>query len=86
MPAPLPPTSYQTVLDLALKAHRLLGCRGVTRTDFMYDETQDQFYLLELNTQPGMTPLSLVQEIAAHQGITFNQLISWMVDQAQCDH
>jgi D-alanine-D-alanine ligase len=86
MPAPLSPISYQAVLDLALRAHRLLGCRGVTRTDFMYDEVQDQFYLLELNTQPGMTPLSLVQEIAAHQGITFNQLISWMVDQAQCDH
>jgi len=86
MPAPLSPASYQTVLDLALKAHRLLGCRGVTRTDFMYDEAQDQFYLLELNTQPGMTPLSLVQEIAAHQGITFNQLIAWMVEQAQCDH
>jgi D-alanine-D-alanine ligase len=86
MPAPLSPASYQTALDLALKAHHILGCRGLTRSDFMYDEQKDQFYLLELNTQPGMTPLSLVQEIAAHQGITFNQLISWMVDQAQCDH
>lgn len=86
MPAPLAPEVYQTVLDLGLKAHRALGCRGATRTDFMYDEEQNQFYLLEVNTQPGMTPLSLLPEIVAHQGITFNQLISWMLDQAQCDH
>ncbi len=86
MPAPLSPTAYQEVMDLGLKAHKVLGCRSVSRSDFMYDEVQDQFYLLELNTQPGMSPLSLLPEIAAHGGITFNQLISWMLDQAQCDY
>lgn len=86
MPAPVSPTAYKKVMELGLKAHKVLGCRSVSRSDFMYDEEEDQFYLLELNTQPGMSPLSLLPEIAAHEGITFNQLISWMVDQAQCDH
>jgi D-alanine-D-alanine ligase len=86
MPAPLSPGTYEKVLKLGLKAHQLLGCRSVSRSDFMYDEAQDQFYLLELNTQPGMSPLSLLPEIAAHEGITFNQLISWMVDEARCDN
>ncbi len=86
MPAPLPPIVYKKVLELGLKAHQALGCRSVSRSDFMYDETQDQFYLLELNTQPGMSPLSLLPEIVAHEGISFNQLISWMLNQAQCDH
>ncbi|MDF3034029.1 MAG: D-alanine--D-alanine ligase [Alphaproteobacteria bacterium] len=86
MPAPLSPSVYEKVLELGLKAHQLLGCRSVSRSDFMYDEAQDQFYLLELNTQPGLSPLSLLPEIAAHEGITFNQLISWMVDEARCDH
>lgn len=86
MPAPVSPVAYKKVMELALKAHKVLGCRSVSRSDFMYDEEEDQFYLLELNTQPGMSPLSLLPEIAAHEGITFNQLISWMVDQAQCDH
>jgi D-alanine-D-alanine ligase len=86
MPAPLTPIAYERVMDLALRAHKVLGCRSVSRSDFMYDEAEDQFYLLELNTQPGMSPLSLLPEIVAHEGITFNQLISWMLDQAQCDH
>ena len=86
MPAPVSSAAYQKVLGEALKAHRALGCRGITRVDFIYEETKDQFYLLEVNTQPGMTPLSLVQEIAACHGIAFNSLISWMLDHAQCDH
>lgn len=86
MPAPLAPIAYERVMDLALRAHRVLGCRSVSRSDFMYDEAEDQFYLLELNTQPGLSPLSLLPEIVAHEGISFNQLISWMLDQAQCDH
>jgi D-alanine-D-alanine ligase len=86
MPAPLAPIAYARVMDLALRAHKVLGCRSVSRSDFMYDEAEDQFYLLELNTQPGMSPLSLLPEIVAHEGITFNQLISWMLDQAQCDY
>lgn len=86
MPAPLKPDAYHDVLQLSLKAHQALGCRGVTRSDFMYDESENIFYLLELNTQPGMTDLSLVPEIAAHQGISFPQLCHWMVEQAQCGH
>lgn len=85
MPAPITPQAYTEALHLALKAHKAIGCRGVTRSDFIYDDQTGHFYLLEINTQPGMTPLSLVQEIAAHQGTTFNQLIEWMLDSAQCD-
>ena len=85
MPAPLTPQAYQRALDLALTAHQAIKCRGVTRSDFMYDDKEDIFYLLEVNTQPGMTPLSLVPEIAAHKGITFPYLINWMIENAQCD-
>ena len=88
MPAPLPRETYEHICALALKAHQTLGCRGVTRSDWRYDDTAGgtgQFYLLEINTQPGMTPLSLVPEIAAHQGIDFGQLVRWMVEDASCD-
>lgn len=85
MPAPLSTDAYDRVMKLGLRAHQVLGCRSVSRSDFMYDEAQDEFYLLELNTQPGLSPLSLLPEIVAHDGITFNQLISWMLDHAQCD-
>lgn len=88
MPAPLPKAVYDDVCALALKAHQTLGCRGVTRSDWRYDDTAGgtgKFYLLEINTQPGMTPLSLVPEIAAHQGISFGQLVRWMVEDASCD-
>ena len=88
MPAPLPKSVYDDICAQALKAHQTLGCRGVTRSDWRYDDTDGgtgKFYLLEINTQPGMTPLSLVPEIAAHQGITFGQLVRWMVEDASCD-
>ncbi len=85
MPAPLSEEKYQESLDLALKAHQVIGCRGVTRSDFRFNESDGKFYLLEINTQPGLTNLSLVPEIAAHEGISFPQLVEWMVDQAQCD-
>lgn len=88
MPAPLPKAVYDDICALALKAHQTLGCRGVTRSDWRYDDTAGgtgKFYLLEINTQPGMTPLSLVPEIAAHQGISFGQLVRWMVEDASCD-
>ena len=68
------------VLNISLKAHNLLGCRGVTRSDFKF--FKNKFYLLEINTQPGMTKLSLVPEIAAHKGISFFDLIKWMLDNA----
>lgn len=88
MPAPLPKDIYDEICAQALKAHQTLGCRGVTRSDWRYDDTEGgtgKFYLLEINTQPGMTPLSLVPEIAAHQGISFGQLVRWMVEDASCD-
>jgi D-alanine-D-alanine ligase len=88
MPAPLPKGIYDEICSQALKAHQALGCRGVTRSDWRYDDTEGgtgRFFLLEINTQPGMTPLSLVPEIAAHQGITFGQLVRWMVEDASCD-
>ncbi len=72
---------------MALVAHQALGCAGVTRCDFRYDDKQpglDGLYLLEINTQPGMTPLSLVPEQAKYVGIDFPQLCSWMVEQALC--
>ena len=68
------------VNEIALRAHKLLGCRGITRSDFKF--YKNKFYLLELNTQPGMTNLSLVPEIAAHEGIDFKSLINWMIDDA----
>jgi D-alanine-D-alanine ligase len=87
MPAPLAAGCYQEVLRLALLAHQTLGCRGITRSDLRYDDTggeQGQFYMLEINTQPGMTPLSLVPEIAAHEGISFEDLVVWLVEDAGC--
>jgi len=91
MPAPLPEAAYAEALRIALGAHRALGCRGVSRADLRYDDTavsgdaMGRFALLEVNTQPGMTPLSLVPEIAAHLGIGFPDLVMWMVEAARCD-
>jgi D-alanine-D-alanine ligase len=89
VPAPVPPEVYAAAMERALMAHRALGCRGVSRADFRYDDTQgdgpDRLYLLEVNTQPGMTPLSLVPEQAKHVGISFGALVRWMVEKAQCD-
>ncbi len=88
-PAPLPAQAYDDALILALKAHQALGCRGVSRADLRYDDTQpDQpgrFYMLEVNTQPGMTQTSLVPELAAYAGISFVELVTWMVENAKCD-
>jgi D-alanine-D-alanine ligase len=93
VPAPLPRATYKEALRLALLAHRTLGCRGVTRADFRYDDTRKRsaskkagtLYLLEINTQPGMTPRSLVPEIAAEAGVSFQELVVWMVENARCD-
>lgn len=84
-PAPLPPDKYREVMEMALVAHRALGCRGLTRSDFRYDDTvphKGKFYLLELNTQPGMTALSLSPELAAYAGISFNALVRALVESA----
>ncbi len=80
-PAPLAQAEYGEVMALALKAHQVLGCRGLSRADFRYDGKY--FYLLEVNTQPGMTPLSLSPEIAAHAGISFNNLVQMLVEDAR---
>ena len=79
-PAPLPKDKYDAVMQMALVAHRALGCRGLSRADFRYDEKN--FYLLEVNTQPGMTPLSLSPEMAAYAGINFNELVRLLVEGA----
>lgn len=86
MPAPIPKEAYDEVMAMALKAHQCLGCRGLTRSDFRYDDTKGgkgSFYLLEVNTQPGMTALSLSPEIAAYAGISFNNLVQMLVEDAR---
>jgi D-alanine-D-alanine ligase len=85
LPAPISPFVYQEVRRLALAAHRALGCRGVSRADFRYDdriEATGGLVCLEVNTQPGMTETSLVPELAAHAGIAFDELVQWMVEDA----
>jgi D-alanine-D-alanine ligase len=83
IPAPVPAPVYQAAMDLALRAHQALGCRGVSRADLRYDGTN--LFMLEVNTQPGMTPTSLVPEQAAHVGISFPELVQWMVENAEGD-
>ena len=80
IPVKLNKKNYNKVNNIALKAHKLLNCKGITRSDFKF--YKNKFYLLELNTQPGMTDLSLVPEIAAHQNIDFKSLINWMIKDA----
>jgi len=85
LPAPISPFVYQQVRRLALAAHRALGCRGVSRADFRYDDRVEGtggLVCLEVNTQPGMTETSLVPELAAHAGITFDELVRWMIEEA----
>ena len=80
IPVNLSSVNFKKIMDLALKAHKLIGCRGVTRSDFKF--YKGKFYLLEINTQPGMTSLSLVPEIAAHTGINFIKLIELILKDA----
>jgi D-alanine-D-alanine ligase len=83
LPAALLPNVYQEVRRLALAAHRALGCRGVSRSDFRYDDRgTGELICLEVNTQPGMTATSLVPELAAYAGIAFDELVRWMVEDA----
>jgi D-alanine-D-alanine ligase len=84
MPVKINETDYKKILDMALQAHNILGCRGVTRSDFRYNEFEkiNKIYILEVNTQPGMTSLSLVPEIANYYGISFNQLVKWIINDA----
>jgi D-alanine-D-alanine ligase len=86
VPAEIPEAVTAACLDCALRAHDALGCRGVSRADFRWDEARglDGLFLLEINTQPGMTPTSLVPEQAAFRGIGFGELVRWMVEDASC--
>lgn len=86
-PAKVSPNIYQKIQSLALMAHQAMGCRGVSRSDFRYDDRfsgNGELIWLEINTQPGMTPTSLVPEIAAEAGHSFGELLSWMVEDASC--
>lgn len=87
IPARVHPEAYTQALDIALAAHRALGCRGASRADFRYDDTAGEpgrLVLLEVNTQPGLTPTSLLPEQAAHRGVDFPRLCAWMVENATC--
>ncbi|MEQ8443092.1 MAG: D-alanine--D-alanine ligase [Alphaproteobacteria bacterium] len=84
-PAPVPDSVTHACMEIAEKAHVALGCRGVSRSDFRYDPDTGRLVILEVNTQPGMTPLSLVPEQAKYLGMTFEELVSWMVENASCD-
>ena len=88
LPAQISPNVYQLVQKLSLAAHQALGCRGVSRSDFRFDDESggsNELVCLEVNTQPGMTATSLVPELAAHAGRSFGDLVRWIVEDASCD-
>jgi D-alanine-D-alanine ligase len=82
VPAAMPPAAFERALRMSEAAHAALGCQGVTRSDFRYDDINDLLVLLEVNTQPGMTPTSLVPEQAAHAGVSFDRLVLWITEDA----
>ena len=87
IPADIPKSVYERIQALAVKAHEAIGCRGVSRSDFRFDQNasgEGELIWLEVNTQPGMTPTSLVPEMAQHAGMTFGQMLRWMVEDASC--
>lgn len=91
MPAEIPADKYKEVLDLALKCHKVIGCSGVSRIDFILNNKENgqnskdnQFYFLEVNTHPGFTPLSLVPKIAKYNGISFNEIVEYLINSARC--
>lgn len=88
LPAQIKPNIYRQIQQLTLTAHQALGCRGVSRADFRWDDRPDgtgELACLEVNTQPGMTATSLVPELAQYAGLSFGKLIRWMVEDASCD-
>jgi D-alanine-D-alanine ligase len=88
LPAEISPKIYELVRNLALKAHQALGCRGVSRADFRFDDRPQgtgELVCLEVNTQPGMTATSLVPELAGHAGLSFGELVRWIVEDASCN-
>ncbi|MBI1358727.1 MAG: D-alanine--D-alanine ligase [Alphaproteobacteria bacterium] len=84
IPADLPAKVTEAALAASLKAHQALGCRGVSRSDFRYDDATGRLVILETNTQPGMTPTSLIPEQAAHIGYDYPSLVRWMIEDASC--
>ncbi len=84
VPAPLPPEIHAQLLEWAEKAHKALHCRGISRSDFIYNDEKGELYYLETNSQPGMTPTSFVPDIAAYHGISVAQLAQWMIEDASC--
>ena len=84
LPAVLPAHVFERALRESEQAHTAMGCRGVSRSDFRYDDIKDELVLLEVNTQPGMTPTSLSPEQAAHVGMSYKDLVRWMVEDASC--
>ncbi|MEQ1868225.1 MAG: D-alanine--D-alanine ligase, partial [Micropepsaceae bacterium] len=88
LPAKLLPDVYQLVRQYTLKAHQALGCRGVSRADFRFDDTtggSNELICLEVNTQPGMTGTSLVPELAQYAGWSFGELVRWIIEDASCE-
>ena len=85
LPAEIKPNVYRKVQEMAVRAHEALGCRGVSRADFRYDEATDTLVCLEVNTTPGMTETSLVPEMAAHAGMSFGELVKWLVADASLE-
>jgi D-alanine-D-alanine ligase len=88
LPAEISPNIYSLVQKLSLKAHQALGCKGISRADFRFDDRPDgtgELICLEVNTQPGMTVTSLVPELASHSGLTFGDLVRWIVEDASCN-
>jgi D-alanine-D-alanine ligase len=84
LPANIAAELSQRIQEISLSAHMVLGCRGVTRSDFRYDPETDELVLLEVNTQPGMTPVSLVPEMASANGVSFAALVEWILEDASC--
>ena len=88
IPARIHKSAYDQAMDIAERAHAALGCRGVSRTDLRYDDTKGEpgrLIILGTNTQPGMTPTSLVPEQAAFKGVSYGALCRWMIEDASCD-
>ncbi|MGE5510555.1 MAG: D-alanine--D-alanine ligase [Bacteroidota bacterium] len=85
LPAKIPDSVRRAVQKHTLAVHQALGCRGITRSDFRWDEDKDELIFLEVNTQPGMTPTSLIPELAAHAGVPFGKLLAWLVEDAGLD-
>ncbi|AGA64586.1 D-alanine--D-alanine ligase [Liberibacter crescens BT-1] len=84
LPARIPSDIYEKIRTLSLKAHKIIGCRGISRSDFIFNNITGEIIWLEINTQPGMTPTSLIPEMALHSGYSFGELLQWILKDASC--